>query len=387
MRIIVDTEQADRVLLPLLERFYTKRFPYNLAEAQPPQQPENLPRNGFVSPLDYAYFLLTACLFMRGKIRSDTAMRCLSKIYEECPEVFRPEVAKTLDREWLDRRLQAVGLGFSSWQNARFWIENLRQVEERWGGDPRNILDDVETFEESCQRLCNQRSNRGKASRKGKKSPHPGFFGFQEKMASMITYYFNDAGFIKDPFHYPLPVDFHVLRIILAHQIIRLEGTNGNLHHHFEPLLAAIRDLSVSFSLKHGTDPLHMSEFIWYFSRSMCKRYPGNMSTYKGPRKGRQTVISPKKLTWIKSQIRSYNLSCGQCPVRTTCTYAIPAGPYSNHGRIILRARPEPPQLRLLEPVQEIVWQKRRWKKAMEHEPEALSEAPEEDKQLGLFTD
>jgi hypothetical protein len=202
----------------------------------------------------------------------------------------------------------------------------------------------------------------------------------------MITYYFNDVGFIRDPFHYPLPVDFHVLRIILTHRIVRVEGANGSLHHHFEPLLAAIRDLSVSFSLKHGTDPLHMSEFIWYFSRSLCKTYPGNVSIYSGPRKGRQTVIRSKDLAWIKSQIESFNLSCGQCPIQATCTYAMPSGPYNNHGKIILRDRPKPPQPRLFHPTQEIVRQKRAWKKTSEHKPEASLKTPEEDKQLKLFT-
>jgi len=380
MRISFDRVRAEEVLGTLYERYLAGRYPFNLPEAQAPQIPANMPKGGFASSVDHARFLFLACLWMRGKIKSDTAIRGLSRIYETLPEAFQPEYARTLSPEMLIPILKQNALGFAKGQNARFWIENMARLDDHWRGDPRRLFDGITSYENLCKRVRNHKTKWGRE----RNTEGPGFMGFQKKMTSLLAYFLMEAKLV-DRFDFPLPVDFHVMRIMIAHKILAFEGSIDDFSK--KHILDAAREFAIEYAERHKVDSLHFSEFVWYFSRAMCDKHPGNISVYTGGR-NRQTIIRAKTITWKKGQQDTYNMTCGQCPIENTCMACIPAGPYYNHGKLVIRSRRDkPPQQRLFPPTQLVLREKRKWRKEdtpAEEVPPVPT--PEELGQLPLFS-
>lgn len=359
MRVIVDHERAEQVFGPLLERYSTREFPYTLSDAQIPQIPQNLPPNGFEDRRAHASYLFALCFWMRGGINSTRAARAVSALYVKNPEMFRAEHAKEMEPEAITRELNSITLGFNSKEIGWFWQENFRRLHEHYDGDPSKVFLGVTSYPDICERVCNPRGRRKRMTPRR----DIGFLGFQEKMASMLTYFILDANLIE-PLLFPLPVDFHVLRMVVAHEIITIEDGNGDFFN--QEVLAAVRKLSLWYSEHHGADPLDLSTILWCFSRAMCSRYPGNMTLYIGPRRGRATKLIPKPLTWNDGQRRAYAQFCGQCPTEAMCKYRIPAAHYYVQGKLLVRGEREKPpeQLTFYPPTQ--IWMPeapRKWQK------------------------
>ncbi len=372
MRVIIDRARAERVIGTLMKLYLAREFPYTLPDAQVPQIPENLPPDGFAGTRDHASYLFALCFYMRGGIKSDRAAKAVSALYLHFPEMFRAEYARLLEPAVLVRRLVENGLGFNAKEISRFWPENFKRLYTSWEGDPRRVFDGVASYEEICFRVRNPKTRRRKTGLHGP----TGFLGFQEKMTSMLTYFLLEAGLIE-PFLFPLPVDFHVLRLLIAHEIVQVEeNNNGNFFK--GPVLEAIREFSVSYSAKHNVDPLHLSEVLWCFSRSMCSKHPGNTTRYIGPRRGRSTKLVPKKITWSIRLRATFVRTCGQCPIEATCRYNVAAAPYYVQGSAAIRTEREKlqKQFTLYKPVRIVMPEPPRpWK----------PKKPTSDKQLKFF--
>jgi hypothetical protein len=159
------------------------------------------------------------------------------------------------------------------------------------------------------------------------------------------------AGFL-DPFLFPIPIDFHVLRIIFANSVLAAEfepgdGTANGFYR--EKVLALTRQLFTGFCHKHGADPVQLCEAFWLLSRTLCQRQPGNRSII-GKRNGRKTPVRPITINWSANQISAYEGACGSCPIEESCRYNIPAANYYIQGRIEIRGeRQKPPQLDLFQ--------------------------------------
>ncbi len=271
---------------------------------------------------------------MRGGIKSDLATRRLALLHEENPWMFEPEAASRREPTEIAERLKSVGLNYNSKEIQRSWIENFRRLVIRWQGNPINIFSGINTYEAAQERIQND----GKGG---------GFLGFREKMVSMVTYFLGHSKLI-DPFIFPVPVDFHIARIILANELVVVaESSNGDL---YKPeVLDAIRALTIEYCRKHGVDPFVLCDALWLYSRAMCKNHPGNSSDVDRVRRGRGTPVSPKKTTWGKAQFDAFMRSCGRCVISETCRWCVPSGPYYIQGKLILRSpRENPPQLNQL---------------------------------------
>lgn len=335
----VDAEKLELLLNRLMAAFDIRRYPFDRPWAQPPQIPENMPKNLKLGSSEHALFLFCLCYYMRGLINSETAIKLLAKVYENKPEMFIPEKAIEKDPKEIAELLQTVGLGVRSEEIGRFWVENFKMLIRHWGGSPVKLFEGVETYEEACERITNKKIKKNRLEKK-----YAGFFGFQEKMASMLIYFLLDAGFI-DPFHFPPPVDFHVLRIMFSHEIFILEGENGS---DYKKITDCVRELLSDYIRKCNANLLKMCEGMWIISRMLCERHPGNSSKI-GKRKDRKTEIKAIPVIWNKSQRNSYFLSCGSCPIEKTCRYNIPSADYYSHAKIIIRGeRQKPPQTSFL---------------------------------------
>lgn len=129
----------------------------------PRHMPERLPRGG----VEHAMFLFNVCYYMRGGIKSNDAVKRMSRLYDANPDVFDCEIAADLDPKHLAQLLTQFGLGFQGTVSNQ-WIENSRRMLERYDGDPRNIFSEDSTYE-LCQEFI---QNDGKGG---------GFLGFKEK--------------------------------------------------------------------------------------------------------------------------------------------------------------------------------------------------------------
>jgi hypothetical protein len=348
MRVIVDFDRARAVFDTLMATLAAGGYPYNTKRGQVPHIPENLPKNGFASDIHKAGYFFALCYYMRGGIRSDRATKAMTGIYEQHPEYFVPAVAAELDPHEIRRALMSVRLGYSKLHNTpRFWVENSRRIVERWQGDPRRIFDGVTAYEEAAARIRNKKTGR----RTPPKSPYDGFLGFQEKMVSMLIYFFMDVELL-DRWHFPLPIDFQVLRVLFEHEIVRVEGqANGN--HYLPETLAEARALTLWYAQEHNMNPLRFCDALWCFSRAMCEQNPGNKTNGRvryAQGMGRRTPIRSAPVTWSQSQVRAYERSCGRCPVESTCRWNIPSGPYYVQGKLVVRGpRERSPQKRLFD--------------------------------------
>jgi hypothetical protein len=296
----------------------------------------NLPQSLEWGSREHALFLFAVCYWMRGGIQSATAIRALTKLYGMVPGLFLPESGEPIETLVLAAIFKVVGLGFNAEQIADIWKDNLARLSKTWGGDPRNIFSGIATYEEACERIQN----------KGKK----GFRGFQEKMVSMLTYFYMDAG-IVDRWHFPIPVDFHVLRTVFAHGIVTADesdSSNGN-GFYTKPILAEVRKLFMDYCVANDVDPLRLCDAVWLYSGLMCNQHPGNTSVV-GERHGRRTEIAPGP-RWSAAQTETYSRTCGVCVVQDTCRWCVPSAEYYIRGRIVLRERRDVSPQELLFPI------------------------------------
>lgn len=330
--ISVDKEHAYPILDTLLTAYENNESPYNLDRVRLPHDPRHMPKTLEYKSTDHAMFLFNVCYYMRGGIKSNDAVKRMSTIYDAYPELFNSEYAAEVNPAELEDILTQHGLGFQT-TVAKQWVENSQRMQDRYGGDPRNIFQNVTTYEQS-QDLVQNKAGKG-------------FVGFQEKMTSMIIYYLMDEELIE-PFNFPIPIDLHVMRVSIANEMIRFTNIDG------EPLpygtnlftketLAALRGLYLDYAEERNVNPLRLCDAVWMLSESSCGRHPGNTTVEPLGRKhrnGRNTYLLPKQVdTTSASQQKAYAESCAMCPIENTCELNIPGTQYYVGGNIIVRGR------------------------------------------------
>ena len=346
----INQKRMNLVLGRLMQALQAKEYPYNLDGVTAPQIASNMPHNLRLGSREHALFLFCTCYWMRGGIQSDTAFRSLARLHEAHPEIFVPEKAHLFLEDYLAQKFKEYRLGFQAKQIARFWIINFVRLADWYDGDPVKLFTDIHTYEAACDRIENQRA---------KKSGQEGFYGFRKKMVSMLIYFLTDTGFIK-PFHFPPPVDFHVLRIFVAHRMLTLSAREqtGWI---YERLADRVRHYLSIYCLKYKVDPLRLCDAMWLLSRALCNQHPGNnsivgkMEMVNGARirvrMGRRTAIKPTIITWSEAQTFAYLRSCGSCPVEQSCSLLIPSANYYVSGVIKVRGeRTKSPQQILFKP-------------------------------------
>lgn len=337
----IDEKKRDAIFERLLQALKKKEYPYNIALL--PQRKENLPDTILYGSREHALFLFAACFWMRGT-RSETAFRGLRIIYEKYPGLFLPEgypsngkgndgMAEIIHHV-LSNRANPQALAFKSEEISRFWPLNFAKLHRFWGSDPTNLLRGTHDYHEYYHRMVNG----------GNISPdNPnGFWGFREKMASMFAYFIADAGMV-DPSLFPVPVDFHVLRVLVSHQIL---VSDNPLETNFrtEAALQQVRNTVVDYCDKYGESPLALSDALWLLSMLICANNPEN-AAQRGKYRARKTKIVHKSARWAEQRtLRAYMSSCGSCPA--PCVYNISSAEYYLKGRLkISSTRTTPPTL------------------------------------------
>ncbi len=342
-----DRGRMERLCGRLVAAYQANEYPFNLVKTKPPQYyiPDEIKANGRT----YAYFLFVLCLWMRGGIASDTAAKSLVTLYEIDERLFDAYWVRYYDPMRLNDLLDYFGLGRDSELNAELWIGNAALLVERWYGDPRFIFHDFGRYSEvkkwkvALQRIM----NKGRRGRKG------GFGGFKEKMTSMLIYYLAETGLIEG-FDFPVPVDFHVTRMMVIHKVYKLEPGVKYAGRRLAELLDAIRYETYRFAKKYRVSSIELVDALWLYSRSMCSRSPG-FKTFKEEDEDGSFIYVPYKPKWSRGEMRSYARTCGRCVVHDTCGAIVRATYWYTHhndpqGNLHVGDRLTPHQLTLLPP-------------------------------------
>jgi len=385
LKFYADRKQAKLIFDLLIERLAQKGPPYNTAHV--PQADQFLPVNLEKGSLQHAIFLFMLCLWMRAGTESDTASNFLKEMYEAEPELFAPSFYHDKGREDTDRLIKLVEeklnqyrLGNRVEENAPAWVYNMRKLDRFWNGDPRKLMDDKPKFKVLVKRIM------GKTTRKGvffyNIDKAEGFMYFREKMVAMIAYFLMDARLVP-MFYMPVPVDFHVIRLLTALLIIRVRGMSPKeaIGINFAKKLSMdlAREITEWYCRTYQISPLALCDSLWLLSRTLCRNNPGNSGyvldaqrketldkkkvekkkdkesffSYFGdifsesseePSLGTKEVKGRKRyqgLKWEETdlldhrKVRRFEKACGHCPVNKKCVYNISAGAYYVGGELL----------------------------------------------------
>lgn len=374
--IVADMRRGRLVFGRLLDALRDKEYPYNKAVL--PQR--HIPLEMQADPLTHARFLFYLCHYMRGAIKSDLAAQQLVALWKEEPGFFNPiGFSARYSTETVENFLRGV-IDYQTKQIASFWIENSNRLETRWKGDPREIFKHARNADVVRERIINH------AARKKQPTTHgfqfeQGFLGFQEKMASMLSYFLMDAELVGGNTIAPA-VDFHLLRIMIATGVLKIDQQLLG-----EAFYNEARDTGTAMLERYckssNVGTVEIGDALWMLSTSLCNRAPGNASVDRsnkgrGSSKKRNHIptaqqefyvgdktpiksaeekreerrsqrkerdgkkVLPKPLQVdpenLSHQIR-YQRSCHVCPAEKLCSLNILSGPYYEGGVFVWRKR------------------------------------------------
>lgn len=342
MKVRINWNRAHEVFSRLLNSYHQLEPPYAHGVTTLPQK--QLPKNLQPGTREHALFLWVVTLYMRGGLNSNRVYEALLGIHENHEELFASTLVgngnQTIAAARIRELLHEEGLKQKADEISQFWAAGLHKLALHWNGDPRELFADSASYEKVCGRIiCDNAKYKHE-------DPH-GFPGFREKLVSMLAYYLMEAGLIS-PLVFPVPTDFHVMRVLTSHRILYVPKAQYGDDLMRGQLQKAGRRLTAGYCRKYGVSPVELSNVLWLLSRTFCKLHPGNATLQPEGYDARKTTLVPMKVTWSRSQVRRFERSCAICPAGGTCKYNVPAAEYYRKGRIVLRGeREEPPSYNL----------------------------------------
>lgn len=326
MEITVDRPKAGRIIGALVERWRTKRFPYEKGLDLLPQTfiPERIRKD--LRALSNFYFFV--CIYMRGGIESSMVFRIFAQMWEQHPELFDPARASRMTAEDIREILKGF-IGWDSEVASVYWRENAERLHRHWGGNAHSIIDNIGGYDEALLRILNKKDSRLHPPG----SKEAGFMGFQHKMVSMLLYFFDFEGWLPQGLIYPSPADFHHYRLFLTTGIMTVIPTPGTEIRFSDKISAEIRDVLMWHMKTTGTVPRDLADALWLFSLRMCGESPVTRTV-------EETGEAIPYEKWTKGALRRFERTCAACPFEQECIFAIPANAYYRRGVIELRKRP-----------------------------------------------
>ncbi len=336
MQIIVNKARAWEVFQALIHALRSKTPPFD--KVQTLEYP--IPASIQAGSVGHAIFLFCSCYYMRGKINSNTALDLLGVLYQKEEWMFDPKHFQNLSSDnarvasrWITALLVHHGLGFNAVEVGEQWVHNMTLLADYWHGNPIEIFDSAnEDYEVLCTVLMKSKKS---------KDPAHGFYGFREKMVSMLSYFYIHADIVR-PFPHPVPVDFHILRILVSQEILSADGIGSKSRLSVDRLSRSARSLTLEFCAVTGIEPKELADALWHMSREFCVEHPGNSSSV-GHYKGRRTPINVKPVRWTENQHSRYHRTCGRCVVETTCKWNVASANYYVQGVVEIRGERKKP--------------------------------------------
>lgn len=340
MHITIDDERVKQVLGSILNAYREKQYIYGLPNAQLPHEVADLQRRLELGSVDHAMFLFILCLYMKGGIKSNTAAKQLARLYSRRPRLFDAFEIVKIKPHSITASLERVDLRYLKNSAPPHWIENAHRLIEWYDGDPRKIFVGVDDYDEACRRIRNK-SRRHSVTKEF--THRQGFIGFQYKMVSMLMYFYIATGIIE-PIPFPIPIDFHVMRVCIETEMVRFSGNSIGRDIYSEHLQVVLRELFTNYSLRHQVSPIELCDAVWLLSSMGCARNPGNRTLSRQYR-ARKTETPAYTPIWNSAELTRYQRFCGSCPIGHMCNWDVPNSAYTLRGQLIkLRPRSVPPK-------------------------------------------
>jgi len=309
--------KAYEILDVLMDGYDRNIVPY--CEVVLPQElkPDSLrPGGEYHGQHEHYMYFWNVCSYMSGRIKSDLAFKQMTAIFNERPDLFNCQILAQTDQSEIIEVLTKHRLGRQGLV-AKNWTENAQKLVNEYEGDPKNLFKNEATYDDCVDKIKND---------KGK-----GFRGFQEKMTSMIMYYFADEGLVPG-LKFPPPIDFHVQRIALATEMITIDPNNFRKNVIFEN---ALRNLFNEYIESRKINTLHLTNAIWQLSSTLCNKNIGNTSATD--RSGDRLASTYEKIDPNNMRhAESWRRSCGRCILSAYCRHYVPSGTYYTQGVIQL---------------------------------------------------
>jgi hypothetical protein len=342
MQVIVDKTKAYAHFDTLIERWRAKSYPFNRPDAVIPQTRIDPSLRKDKQTLARFYFY--ACIYMRGGIESMQAFAALTRMWKQHPDLFDPVHAQWYSVEEVAKILKRF-IGWDSRAAAQNWVQNSRQLCAWWNGDPLSLIKGVDSYEEACRRMRNKRTKRD-ISRAGEDGH--GFRGFQFKMVSMLLYFYDWEGWLKSHFIYPSPADFHNFRFGFAMGILIAKDLQGDRFTIGERISVLWRELVVAYMTERKISTVEFSDAMWLYSLVLCGNSPLTITTVDKRQKGSRPLFQHAAIeeSWDQAQWilhrkqKQLMQTCVVCVFQGSCKFAIPANPYYQKGKFVLRPRP-----------------------------------------------
>lgn len=357
-KIKINKERAFKVFDILINVYRKRLIPFDAIER--PQDSQFLPKNLVFGSREHALYLFFICLYMRGRIKSQQAFEAFKNLYTHHPELFNPKIIQSNPAYYhkkLQEQLKKGRLGFAVTDNAKFWIKNSGELYTYWNGDPRNLFkclnnnnrETSKAYKLICQNIIRRKVEKNQnmlafydtTTYQGFR----GFYGFQHKMVSMLSYFYDDAGIIPS-FLYPSPIDYHVSRLLIMQGIIKVRGIKNGIQ--VSTILPAARKITFDYCSKQNVKAVELSDVLWLYSQLMCNKSPDASRFSKLQEIGRKSkIIIAKTIKWNKKNMDNYFDSCHLCVINTSCEGYISQIPYYTNSELKLVAKLTPPQIPL----------------------------------------
>lgn len=260
---------------------------------------------------------------MRGLRDSTRAAQQIVKLHARWPEMFDPAKAARLSESQIQGRLEKCFENVPKHQHyAKAWKRNSELL-AAWGGDIRNVYEGVTTEAEVRARIVNKQKYHLPPREQG-------FFGFQAKMCSLLTYFLMAEGHIPRISMSP-PIDFHHMRIMVGTRILPLPPGR------YSP--RAVEKLADRVGRRYldkhyEMDPVFFADLMFILSRDACAR-----------------AVKEENPDWSNTKtVARYRRTCGNCPIEDKCHCTVRHESYytkneeSSERVIHIVPRPRPPR-------------------------------------------
>lgn len=221
---------------------------------------------------------------------------------------------------------------------------NAVHLHTYWDGWASNMLRGIHSYDEALRRILNKKTKtqRARAGWGGE-----GLYGHQEKMVSMLLYFWDWEELLSPRFPYPSPSDIQNVRVGIAAKALVVDGLSGDSTRNRELLAAAWRDVVLRYIVEHKADPREVSDVLWLFGKHMCGRSP-LAETSKRPGTPDSGMFAAEEIPYFDGVAKflhpdyrdTLEATCLVCPFRERCDVVVPARPYYDKGLIELRPRP-----------------------------------------------
>ncbi len=314
LKVTINPDAYDKLDI-LVDRYKKQLPPYDEIILPQEYKPDSMmPGNDhYCGGLKHAMFFWNMCSYMQGGVKADQAFKKMAELFDENQDYFDCQFLSQSNPRDVSDELAKYRLG-RQYSVADHWIKNAIILKNRYDGDPRKIFDGVDTYEGCVERI--------------KHKGEDGFYGFQEKMTSMILYYYMNEGLVPDV-KFPVPVDFHALRVVLATEMATVEPCNFYTYSHV--VQDSLRELFQGYLEAREVCPLDLTNSVWLLSSNLCSKSFGNRPIESKEGNAFRN-LSPEELR----QSKSWQRSCGKCAIEQYCRYYISSEPYYSKGAIYM---------------------------------------------------